>query len=74
MSRAMPMGRRAFIAGGLGTAGALVLGSCSDDESGAPSGSGDDQAPAARPTLRLAGGDFGFPSPFGYSRVRATGG
>lgn len=66
------MRRRTFLLGGLGGAGLVALGACSggdDDDSptGGPEG-GDATAPAPRPTLRLAGGDVGFPSPFAYRR------
>lgn len=55
------MDRRRFLAATLGTAGALVLPACS--ESSGPPGP---EATAGRPTLRLPGGGFGIPSPFGY--------
>lgn len=48
------MSRRAFVRGSAATALALGLGSCS----GSP--------PAPEATVRLAGGFFGFPSPFAY--------
>jgi len=60
------MDRKTFLRTSLEAAGALAV---------APSGisaladfeTNLDQLPAApRPTLRLAGGDFGFPSPFAY--------
>ncbi len=67
----MDLDRRTFLRTTLGTAGALVLGSCAEDGSNrAQPGttlSPTDQ-PAPRPTVRVAGGDFGFPSPFLYSR------
>lgn len=54
----MQMDRRTFLANGLAAAGALYLGACrSPGESGAQKG---------RPTLRIPGRDFGFPSPFAY--------
>lgn len=62
--------RRAFLRTALGAAGALALGACRDGSRGqavtttttvAPS-----LDPASRPTIRLPGGDFGFPSPFSY--------
>ncbi len=67
------MRRRTFLIGAAGGAGALILGSCDSAEESAPGttsqpGTGSDQEPAARPTLRLAGGDSGFPSPFAYMR------
>ncbi len=70
------MDRRGFLRGTLGLTGAVVLGACnggSDSTSGtvttlAPGASPGGLTPASRPTLRLAGGDFGFPSPFAYSR------
>ncbi len=57
----MRMDRRRFLATTIGAAGCLLLPSCT--------GSEDDQSPGAqggRPTLRLVGGGFGIPSPFGY--------
>ncbi|MGI9119519.1 MAG: ABC transporter substrate-binding protein [Acidimicrobiales bacterium] len=67
------MRRRTFLIGAAGGAGALILGSCDSGEETAPGttlqpGTRPDQEPAARPTLRLAGGDSGFPSPFAYMR------
>ncbi len=72
------MDRRSFLTASLGTAGVLVLGGCtSDGEGGSTSGSSTTEAvdgtstglePAPRPTLRLPGGDSGFPSPFAYMR------
>lgn len=48
------MSRRAFVRGSAATALALGLGSCSASP------------PAPEATVRLAGGFFGFPSPFAY--------
>ncbi len=66
------MRRRTFLLGGLGSAGLLTLGACSggDDEATTPSHDAEsgNAAPLPRPTLRLAGGDVGFPSPFAYRR------
>jgi peptide/nickel transport system substrate-binding protein len=58
----MNIDRRTFLLGTLGAAGTLALSSCSLGKSASESDSG----PAPRRTLRLAGGDFGFPSPFAY--------
>ena len=63
--------RRTFLLGAVGAAGALVLAGCQrDDEEATPRGEGGTEglAPAPRPTLRLPGGDQGFPSPFAYQR------
>lgn len=70
------MDRRMFVRGSVGLAGAVLLGACTDsssDTSVTPTTLGDGEsadrlAPAPRPTLRLSGGDFGFPSPFTYAR------
>ncbi|MBA2763447.1 MAG: hypothetical protein H0U42_02015 [Thermoleophilaceae bacterium] len=50
------MNRRAFVRASAGTALALYLGACGSSTSSS----------SGRPTLRLAGGSFGFPSPFSY--------
>ncbi len=55
------MDRRTFLATTLGATGALLVGSCS--RSSQEPGPGPQ---AGRPTLRLLGGGFGIPSPFGY--------
>ncbi len=63
--------RRTFLLGTVGAAGVVVLGACGgDDDEAAPRQQGQtgDLPPAPRPTLRLAGGDQGFPSPFAYQR------
>ena len=66
--------RRTFLLGTVRVAaGVLVLGACGGDDNGSrPEGQTDGQTgelpPAARPTLRLPGGDQGFPSPFAYQR------
>ncbi|MGH9152515.1 MAG: twin-arginine translocation signal domain-containing protein, partial [Acidimicrobiales bacterium] len=65
------MDRRTFLVGTAGAAGALLLGACGGDDDDAtpgPQGGADDLAPAERPTLRLPGGDQGFPSPFAFQR------
>jgi peptide/nickel transport system substrate-binding protein len=60
------MDRRRFLLGSAGMVGAFALGACSNDtEEGAGPGDG---AAVRRPTLRLPGGDVGFPSPFAYMR------
>jgi peptide/nickel transport system substrate-binding protein len=67
--------RRRFLLGAAGSAGALLLGACSDSNGGktnsrtgssSRSASTDvgSLAPAAGPTVRLPHGAFGFPSPF----------
>ncbi len=59
--------RRTLLAGALGAAGAVTLGSCSG---GRPSGAGDSAAggqAAGGRTVRMAGGPVGFPSPFAYN-------
>ena len=66
--------RRTFLLGTVRVAaGVLVLGACrGDDNVSRPEGQTEGQtgelSPAARPTLRLPGGDQGFPSPFAYQR------
>ncbi len=72
-----PMNRRTFLTTTFGAGAAVWFGACSDDDDD-PSGAaatttlGDDVtttvAALPRPTLRLAGGDAGFPSPFAYMR------
>lgn len=56
----------------LGTclAAVLVLGACStsDDEDAAPTATTGDKAPAEVERVRLAGGTWGYPSPFAYVR------
>lgn len=67
----MNVDRRTFLRLAAGATGALYLGaSCNDDEDGAgPEGQrAGELAPVPRPTVRLAGGDRGFPSPFTYRR------
>ncbi len=66
--------RRAFLLSSLGVAGAVVLGGCSGGDrserrSTRPATSVDMSSlePAPRPTVRLPGGAFGFPSPFAYA-------
>lgn len=55
--------RRTFLAGVLGTAGVVGLGGCSGGEgTGGPAGD-----TGGRPTVRMAGGPVGFPSPFAYT-------
>ena len=62
--------RRQFLAGTLGAAGVLVLGGCkaSEDPAGPGQSGAQQDQPADRVVLRLAGGDQGFPSPFAYTR------
>ncbi len=66
------MDRRTFLLRSAGLAGALALGGCSSDKGGptdaARSGTGGSENAVARRTLRLSGGDQGFPSPFAYMR------
>ncbi|MGI8807041.1 MAG: ABC transporter substrate-binding protein [Acidimicrobiales bacterium] len=69
------MDRRTFLIRSAGIAGALALGGCASTKTeegtpdSGPSGAGaTPEAPVARPTLRLPGGDQGFPSPFAYMR------
>ena len=68
------MNRRTFLVTSLGAAGVLVVGCDRSDDSAAPGttlepgSTPEGLEPAARPTLRLAGRDFGFPSPFAYMR------
>ena len=66
----MTIDRRTFLLGTVGATGVLFLGACGDDDdtTAGPQGQTDDLAPAERPTLRLPGGDQGFPSPFAYQR------
>ena len=54
----MVMDRRTFLQSGLAAAGALYLGACRS--------SGEPAAQSGRPTVRIPGRDFGFPSPFAY--------
>lgn len=58
------MDRRAFLRGIAISAGAVTLAGCTASR---PSSSSAPER-AVRPTLRLAGGDYGFPSPFAYVR------
>lgn len=59
------MDRRTFLKTALAAAGWMTAVGCT----GAPQpGASPSPGAAARTTLRLAGGDFGFPSPFAYSR------
>ena len=53
--------RRRFLLAALGGAGALALGGCKGSSSGSPGAGG---GAASRPTLRMAHGALGFPSPF----------
>ncbi|CAN5499018.1 ABC transporter substrate-binding protein [soil metagenome] len=70
------MDRRTFLTTTFGAASAVALGvSCSDDDDAATPGSDTTEAGGSttlaavpRPTLRLPGGDSGFPSPFAYMR------
>ncbi|MDQ3573332.1 MAG: ABC transporter substrate-binding protein [Actinomycetota bacterium] len=52
------MDRRAFLGTSLAAAGAVYLGACRSP--------GDSPGEEGRPTLRIPGRDFGFPSPFSY--------
>lgn len=64
------MDRRRFLQVAAGAAGAAALGACSSEDRGGRTaqspGTGGREPGAGRPTLRLAGGSFGLPSPFGY--------
>lgn len=61
------MDRREFLISSAGAAGALALGACRPNLPGSTSsGVGSLSEPSLRPTLRMSGGNFGFPSPFGY--------
>ena len=67
----LAMDRRRFLLALAGTAGAVVLGGCGGSGGGPGTATnftpGDDPgslAPAERPTVRLAQGALGFPSPF----------
>ena len=68
------MNRRTFLVTSLGAAGVLVVGCDRSDDGAAPGTTvapgqtPEGLEPAPRPTLRLAGDDFGFPSPFAYMR------
>jgi len=55
-----PIDRRTFLGGLVGATGVVVLGGCNNSDEAGP-------APTERPTVRLAGGAFGFPSPFAYA-------
>ncbi len=63
-----PMDRRTFLRASLFAAGTVALASCGSSSKTTSTPGGSAGGPVARPTLRLAGGDFGFPSPFAYSR------
>lgn len=60
-------GRRIFLAGVFGTAGAVALGGCSGGGTGPGGNAGGTGAAGGRPTVRMAGGPVGFPSPFAYA-------
>jgi len=68
----VPVTRRALLRAGLGAAGALALGACNRQSSTASSCPDtpiqilppSELAVVERPTLRLAGTDYGLPSPF----------
>ncbi|MDQ6910409.1 MAG: ABC transporter substrate-binding protein [Actinomycetota bacterium] len=63
------MDRRMFLRTTLAGAGAVAVASCTSSKSTTTSSSASvPGGPVPRPTLRLAGGDFGFPSPFAYVR------
>lgn len=55
------IGRRTFLRTGLMAVGAVALESCTSKPRVSPT-----PGLIARPTVRIPGGDFGFPSPFGY--------
>jgi peptide/nickel transport system substrate-binding protein len=64
-----PIDRRTFLTGALGAAGVAALGACSSSNGRPTAGPSPSASSAvARPTLRLSGGDSGFPSPFAYMR------
>ncbi|MDQ6783910.1 MAG: ABC transporter substrate-binding protein [Actinomycetota bacterium] len=66
---AMGIDRRAFVLGGLGAAGAVMLGACGSTRTQTSSGGGGCpiNQPCARPTIRQDSGvGSGFPSPFAY--------
>ena len=74
----MDVDRRTFLLTGLGVAGAVVLGACTDNaEDGSSAGeesspaTGDGSEPVQRPTLRLGAisGDWGLPSPFTHQAL-----
>lgn len=56
------IGRRTFLKGSIGVAGALALSACSTTKTVAS------RSRAVRPLLHLASSDYGFPSPFAYVR------
>jgi len=65
--------RRTFLRAAVGAAGALALASCTKSDPTAQPAP-DPSVPSPRVTLRLPGGDYGFPSPFahlppGYARM-----
>lgn len=60
------MSRRTFLQGLAVSAGGLALAGCTG--SGTASGAKPSPTGTTRPTLRLSGGDNGFPSPFAYAR------
>jgi len=65
------MDRRTFLIRSAGLAGALALGGCATTTKKTgqdAAGTGTSEPPVPRPTLRLVGGDQGFPSPFAYMR------
>ncbi len=65
----MELDRRAFLRAALGAAGALALPSCAGPEPNPAARNAPSQplGPAPRPTVRIPGGSFGFPSPFAYN-------
>lgn len=63
------MDRRRFLITSMGAAAGVVVVGCSDDgDTQTDTGGGEQGGEVSRATLRLAGEDAGFPSPFGYSR------
>jgi len=62
------MDRRMFLRTTLLGTGAVVVASCTPSKKATTSAGGAAGGSVPRPTLRLAGGDFGLPSPFAYVR------
>ena len=49
-------------------AGALVMAGCASDDGQSPQAQRGAERPASVERIRLAGGDFGYPTPFAYVR------